>query len=157
MSAPLPDSSVPASDTRVHSQRLFPWKQEVVFAAFANPELLEQWWGPEGFSLTMGKFDFQPGGVWQFVMQGPDGKKYVQEKKFLVVEPPERIVMQHPQPEHQFVMTMTYTRPDDSSTLLTWDMEFQEPLPPEMHTFLEQANQENFDRLASLLKRTCSG
>jgi uncharacterized protein YndB with AHSA1/START domain len=30
--------------------------------------------GPDGFSTTTSQFDFRPGGVWCFVMHGPDGR-----------------------------------------------------------------------------------
>jgi uncharacterized protein YndB with AHSA1/START domain len=48
----------------------------LVFAAWTDPEHLAQWWGPDGFSTTTSAFDLRVGGVWRFVMHGPDGRDY---------------------------------------------------------------------------------
>ena len=44
-----------------------------VFAAFEQPDQLARWWGPEGFTNTFERFEFEPGGRWVFVMHGPNG------------------------------------------------------------------------------------
>ena len=56
--------------------RVFDAPRELVFSAFTDPEHLAQWWGPDGFTMTTSAFDFRPGGVWRFVMHGPDGRDY---------------------------------------------------------------------------------
>ena len=40
-------------------------------------------------------FDFRPGGVWRFVMHGPDGRDYQNRITFEEIVPPERIVYRH--------------------------------------------------------------
>src|SRR5580700_6172332 len=50
--------------------------RELVFAAWTDPKHLSQWWGPNGFTTTTSSFDFRPGGIWRFVMHGPDGRDY---------------------------------------------------------------------------------
>jgi len=40
-------------------------------------------------------FDLRPGGVWRFVMHGPDGRDYQNRITFDEVAPPERIVYRH--------------------------------------------------------------
>ena len=50
--------------------------RDLVFAAFTDPSHLAQWWGPNGFKTTTLSFDMRPGGVWRFVMHGPDGRDY---------------------------------------------------------------------------------
>ena len=49
---------------------------EKAFEAWTKPEALARWFGPNGFSITMHIHDFRVGGVWRFVMHGPDGKDY---------------------------------------------------------------------------------
>ncbi len=44
--------------------------------AVSDPKHLAQWWGPDGFTITTSSFDFRAGGVWRFVMHGPDGRDY---------------------------------------------------------------------------------
>jgi uncharacterized protein YndB with AHSA1/START domain len=69
--------------------------RELVFEAFTSAEHLSHWWGPTGFSITTFAFDFRPGGVWRFVMHGPDGRDYQNRQVFEVIEPPSRLVLRH--------------------------------------------------------------
>jgi uncharacterized protein YndB with AHSA1/START domain len=69
--------------------------RHLVFAAFTDPKHLAHWWGPDGFSITTRSFDMRPGGVWRFVMHGPDGRDYENRITFDAIEPPERILYHH--------------------------------------------------------------
>jgi uncharacterized protein YndB with AHSA1/START domain len=65
------------SDPRsIIGSRVLDAPRELVFKAFTDPQHLAAWWGPDGFSLTTHSFDFRVGGVWRFVMHGPDGRDY---------------------------------------------------------------------------------
>ena len=66
-----------------------------MFSAFTDPKHLAQWWGPDGFTLTTNSHDFRPGGVWRFVMHGPDGRDYQNRVTYDEIVPPERIVYHH--------------------------------------------------------------
>ncbi|HVN01100.1 MAG TPA: SRPBCC domain-containing protein [Caulobacteraceae bacterium] len=69
--------------------------RELVFEVFTTAEHLGRWWGPAGFSVTTYAFEFRAGGVWRFVMHGPDGRDYQNRIVFDVIEPPARIVARH--------------------------------------------------------------
>jgi uncharacterized protein YndB with AHSA1/START domain len=69
--------------------------RELVFSAWTDPRHLAQWWGPTGFSTTTMSFDFRQGGIWRFVMHGPDGRDYQNRVTFEEIVPPERIVYRH--------------------------------------------------------------
>ena len=69
--------------------------RDLVFSAFTDPNHLAQWWGPNGFKTTTLSFDMRPGGVWRFVMHGPDGRDYQNRVTYEEVTPPERIVYRH--------------------------------------------------------------
>lgn len=75
--------------------RVFNAPRDLVFAAFTDPDHLAQWWGPDGFTLTTNAFDFRVGGVWRFVMHGPDGRDYENRVTYDEIVPPERIVYHH--------------------------------------------------------------
>jgi uncharacterized protein YndB with AHSA1/START domain len=75
--------------------REFDAPRELVFAAWTDPKHLAQWWGPNGFTTTTSRFEFRPGGVWRFVMHGPDGRDYENRIVFDEIVPPERIVYRH--------------------------------------------------------------
>ncbi len=69
--------------------------REVVFEAFTEVGHLSQWWGPDGFTTTTRSFEFRVGGVWDFVMHGPDGTDYQEWITWTEIAPPERIALLH--------------------------------------------------------------
>ncbi len=75
--------------------RIFDAPRELVFAAWTDLEHLKQWWGPNGFSTTTHSIDVRSGGVWRFVMHGPDGRDYQNRITYDEVVKPERLVYHH--------------------------------------------------------------
>jgi uncharacterized protein YndB with AHSA1/START domain len=75
--------------------RMFDAPRALVFSAWTDPRHFAQWWGPNGFSTTTSAFDFRPGGVWRFVMHGPDGRDYENRITFDDIVAPERIAYHH--------------------------------------------------------------
>jgi uncharacterized protein YndB with AHSA1/START domain len=75
--------------------RVFDAPRELVFSAFTDPKHLAQWRGPAGFTTTTHSFDFRVGGVWRFVMHGPDGRDYQNRVVYEEIVRPERIVYRH--------------------------------------------------------------
>jgi uncharacterized protein YndB with AHSA1/START domain len=69
--------------------------RELVFAVWTDPEHLAQWWGPIGFTTTTSAFEFTEGGVWRFVMHGPDGRDYQNRITFDEIKPPQRLRYHH--------------------------------------------------------------
>ena len=54
-----------------------------------------RWWGPNGFTTTTHAMDVRPGGVWRFVMHGPDGRDYQNRIIYLEVARPDCLVYKH--------------------------------------------------------------
>lgn len=143
----------PSLPTRgeIVSERLFAAPRRAVFGAFVDPETLARWWGPKGFTNTFQSFDLRPGGLWQFVMYGPDGAEYPLTKEFVEIVPDERIVLRQLGGLHGFLMTMSFAD-EAGGTLLLWRMRFDEPEEGErVRSFIVAANEENFDRLVAVL------
>ena len=69
--------------------------RELVWSVWTDPTHLAQWWGPDGFTTTTSAFDFRAGGVWRFVMHGPDGRDYENRITFDEIVEPERIAYHH--------------------------------------------------------------
>ena len=69
--------------------------RELVWSVWTDPKHLAQWWGPDGFRTTTSAFDFKPGGVWRFVMHGPDGRDYENRITFDEIVKPERLAYHH--------------------------------------------------------------
>jgi uncharacterized protein YndB with AHSA1/START domain len=56
--------------------RTFNAPRELVFKAWTDPEMVKQWWGPEGFTAPYAKVDLQVGGKYVFAMHGPAGSEW---------------------------------------------------------------------------------
>ncbi|HEU4650394.1 MAG TPA: SRPBCC domain-containing protein [Croceibacterium sp.] len=78
---PIPGPEAAAEREFVHA-RLIDAPPERVFRAFAEPEHLAKWWGPNGFTSTFDTFELRPGGHWRFTLHGPDGTNYPNENVF---------------------------------------------------------------------------
>jgi uncharacterized protein YndB with AHSA1/START domain len=84
------------SDPKVMlGSRVIDAPRELVWSVWTDPKHLSQWWGPDGFRTTTGAFDFKPGGVWRFVMHGPDGRDYENRVTFDEIVKPERLRYHH--------------------------------------------------------------
>ncbi|QDT71880.1 SRPBCC family protein [Lacipirellula limnantheis] len=131
--------------------RLFHATPTELFEAFSDPEQLAKWWGPAGFTNTIHEFDFRPGGAWRLTMHGPNGADFENESQIVEYVKPDRIVFDHLGPMHLYRMTMTY-RAVGEQTELKWVMNLEaSPGSEQMKAFIEQANEQNFDRLAAHL------
>lgn len=147
----------PQAPGEIVTTRLMPWPREQVWAALGDPVRLAAWWGPAGFTNTFHAFDFRSGGEWKFTMHGPDGAAYAMDHRFSEIVAPERIVVRHLQPGHDFTLTVTLT--DRSGhTELTWRMVFDDPAEASrVRPFVVPANEQNLDRLAAHLSCPVSG
>ena len=107
--------------------RLFDAPRDLVFKAWTDPKHLAQWWGPNGFTTTTSAFDLRPGGVWRFVMHGPDGRDYQNRITFEEIVPPERIVYRHDGGDDvepvQFKQTVIF-EDFGGKTRITWQGDF---------------------------------
>jgi len=138
-------------DREIVASRFFPARPEIVYQAFADPEILARWWGPAGFTNHFHEFDLRPGGRWHLVMRGPDGSEFGMVKQFVEVVPAARVVLRHLDPTHGFVMGMSF-QPEAEGTRLTWRMTFDSA---EEHARVKDvvvaANEQNLDRLEAQL------
>lgn len=83
------------ADREVGISRYVDAPRELVFRAFTEVRHLSRWWGPEGFTTTTRTFEFREGGVWDFVMHGPDGTDYQEWIQWREIVPAERIALLH--------------------------------------------------------------
>src|SRR5688572_15726476 len=64
------------------AERVFDAPRTRLWDAFAKPEQLAKWWGPNGWETTIKTFEFTPGGTWLYGMKCVDenqGEWYGQE------------------------------------------------------------------------------
>jgi uncharacterized protein YndB with AHSA1/START domain len=82
-------------DREIVMTRLLDAPRELVWQCFTEVEHLGNWWGPRGFTTTTRKRELKPGGVWSYVMHGPDGRDYENHQTYLEVAAPEKLVYKH--------------------------------------------------------------
>ena len=83
------------ADREIVISRVINAPRELVFEAFTDVRHLSHWWGPNGFTTSTRAFEFRVGGVWDFVMHGPDGTDYQEWISWTEIAPPERIALLH--------------------------------------------------------------
>jgi len=96
---------------------------DLVWEAWTSPEHIANWWGPDGFNNTIYTMDVRPGGLWHFMMHGPDGTDYENKSIFKEIVKFERIVYEHISYPKQLVTISFEARGEQ--TLLTWHMLFE--------------------------------
>jgi len=79
-------------DRQIVTTRVIDGPRRLVFEAWTEPRHLARWFGPHGFTITTHAFEFRPGGVWEFIMHGPDGTDYPNWIEWREIVPGERIV-----------------------------------------------------------------
>jgi uncharacterized protein YndB with AHSA1/START domain len=78
----------------LHMERVLAASPEKVFDAWTRPELLSQWWGPEGTHLGPHDLDVREGGTWRTVMvSDADGTEYIVGGVYRVIDRPKRLVL----------------------------------------------------------------
>ena len=136
----------------LHLERVLPAAPEVVFGMCANPELLAQWWGPDGFTSPSIELDLRVGGRYRIEMQPPEGESFVLAGEFRAVDPPTRLFYtfrwEPPDVDDHETVVVFALRDQGGSTVLTVD---QQPFANEARLALhEQGWSESLDRLQML-------
>lgn len=102
--------------------RLLNAPQSLVYEAWTDPRHVIQWWGPNGFTNTFHEMEVKPGGVWDFIMHGPDGTDYPNRIIFKEVDAPHRLAYAHgsgvENDPQEFDVVVTF-EPQGDKTLLT--------------------------------------
>jgi len=88
-------TQITTSDREIVATRIYDAPRELVFELWSDPVHLSQWWGPRGFRTTTFSMDFKPGGVWRFVMHGPDGTDYQNKITYVEIDAPRKLVYRH--------------------------------------------------------------
>jgi uncharacterized protein YndB with AHSA1/START domain len=132
--------------TTFNTSRDIPATVEQVFAAISDPQRLNRWWGPAGFTNTFSVCEFTKGGRWYFIMHGPDGHNYPNENVFTEIDAPHKVVIQHVV-EPKFSLTIGLTA-SAAGTLVSWSQAFENAeVASRIEHIVVPANEQNLDRL----------
>ncbi len=145
------------SEREIHVERVFDAPREHVFAAFTDPELIPEWWGPHGTTTVVDQMDVRAGGAWRFVIRNDDGSETGFRGTYREVTPPERIVQTFEWeglPGHVSVETATFEdlggRTKVTSTSLFHTTEERDGM---LESGMERGLNETYARLDELLAR----
>src|SRR5690606_2752377 len=75
--------------------RVFSAPVKKVWDAWRNPDLIKQWWGPDGFSCPLANIDFREGGQSLVCMSAPDFGEHYSTWEYQKIVPMERIEFVH--------------------------------------------------------------
>lgn len=132
--------------------RRIPASPAEVFAAMSDPARIARWWGPQGFTNTIHKFEFRPAGQWLLTMHGPDGQDYPNESRFTRLVANELFEIEH-LGGHHFFLTLELS-PVAGGTDVQWRQTFDTVEHyGRLAQFVASANEQNLDRLAAKVQR----
>jgi uncharacterized protein YndB with AHSA1/START domain len=140
----------------------FDASRERIFEALTDPELVAQWWGPEGVTTTIDEMDARKGGIWRNVQRDAEGNEYAFSGVYHDVTAPERLIYTFEfegMPGHVLMETITLTEQADGRTLMTDASVFQsvEDRDGMLSYGMEDGARSSMERLTALLSREVAG
>jgi uncharacterized protein YndB with AHSA1/START domain len=87
--------NMPAIDMETYSltvEREFKAPAARVFRAWIDPEVLTQWFGPEGVVCQSAQVDPTVGGAYRLALKPPDGEITMVHGEYREIDPPRRLV-----------------------------------------------------------------
>jgi uncharacterized protein YndB with AHSA1/START domain len=137
--------------------RTFDAPRELVFRCWTEPEHLNRWCCPKGFTLPHSEGDgARQGGSFKTCMRAPDGTEYWLAGTYREVVPPECLVFSHRwlndrgEPEHETVVTITLQDENGRTKLTLHQAFFLTEASREGH---RQGWEETLDNLAEYLAK----
>ena len=88
---PVQTSDAPVMEREITLTRRLAAPRALVFAAFTETGHLERWWGPHGFKTRVAALELKPGGAYDMIMRGPDGRDYPMAARIEEIAPPEKL------------------------------------------------------------------
>ena len=127
MSDPFDTSDSPWRDWPIDREivlgRVIDAPRSLVYAAWTDPDQIQDWFGPEGMVIDTKEIDLNPGGLWRFDMVTSDGLRYGNRMLFLRMEAPALIEVEHGTDQDndpgRWRMLVTFDEQSDGKTVLT--------------------------------------
>jgi uncharacterized protein YndB with AHSA1/START domain len=149
------------SERVIHVEREFDAPRDEVFAAYTDPELIPEWWGPRGTTTSVDQMDVKAGGSWRFAVRNSDGSETGFRGTYREVTPPERIVQTFEwegMPGHVCVETAEFEDIGDRTKVTTTSLfHTNEERDGMIGSGMEGGLNETYARLDELLARRAAG
>lgn len=149
-------ASKKAKPNELYIERIYDAPVKMVWDAWVDPKQVAKWWGPRGFTLTTRNKEVKPGGKWNYVMHGPDGKDWENRTYFHEVEQYSKLVYDHGATDDtppMFRVTVLFSEVKGHKTKMEMIMALAtEEAAKETAKFVKQAGgNSTWDRLAEFL------
>lgn len=113
-------------DRQIILTRLIHANPAKVWRCWTDPDLIGQWFGPDGYTCQTREIDLKQGGLWRFDMTGPDGKVWPNRHRITVYQPHSQIAFlmdgdSDDQPPMQVTVTL---QPEGAGTRMTQTITF---------------------------------
>lgn len=146
------------AEREIHVEREFEAPRDRVFAAFTDPALIPEWWGPHGTTTVVDEMEVRAGGKWRFVIHNSDGSETGFRGVFREVVALERVVQTFEwegMSGHVSVDTATFEDLGDGRTRVVSTSVFHmsEERDGMLESGMEKGLNETYERLDELLAR----
>jgi uncharacterized protein YndB with AHSA1/START domain len=145
------------AEREIHIERVFDAPRDRVFAAYTDPKLIPEWWGPRDTTAVVEQMDVRSGGGWRFVVRNADGSETAFRGTYREVTPPERIVQTFEwegMPGHVSVETATFEDLGERTKVTTTSLfHTGEERDGMLGSGMESGMNETYARLDELLAR----
>ncbi|MFE8603971.1 SRPBCC family protein [Archangium violaceum] len=101
------------SDREIVRVRVLNAPRELVFKTWTEPEHVDKWWGPRGFTTKTHRMDVKPGGSWHYLMSHAEHGEFDNLITYREVVRPERLVYSHGTSEEPEMFQVTVTFADE--------------------------------------------
>ena len=145
------------TDREIRVERIFDAPRDRVFAAFTDPELIPEWWGPHDTTTIVDQMDVRTGGLWRFIARDCEGRETAFRGVYREVTPPERIVQSwewEGLPGHISIETAEFEDLGDKTRMVGTTL-FHTPEERDgmLNSGMEKGMNETYERLDALLAR----
>ena len=144
------------TDTQILIVREFDAPKHLVYRAYTEPDLIEQWWSGKRGVVTSAEVDLRVGGTWRYVMTANEGFEVAFHGRFREIVADERLVtteifegapVENEETDGALV-TVTFEEIDGRTTLTTvMELPSRDVRDMIVETGMEEGMQEAFDRL----------
>jgi uncharacterized protein YndB with AHSA1/START domain/uncharacterized glyoxalase superfamily protein PhnB len=135
---------------QIKVERSFDAPIDLVWAAWTEADILDQWWAPKPYKAVTKSMDFKEGGRWHYYMSGPEGEKHWCTFDYTSIKPQkhfsgidafcdEKGILNNTKPRVKWENTFTSTK---DNTVVNVEMQFE--TFADLETIIQMGMKEGF-------------
>lgn len=79
--------TIDKSKNQIFIDRPFDAPIDLVWSAFTEADILDQWWAPKPWTARTKSMDFREGGSWLYAMVSPEGQEHWSKVEYITIRP----------------------------------------------------------------------